>query len=379
MEEKIDEGSYSSLGMKSQEGSFFLVFIVSLLLHLFFLGLLLAPANEPEKRLSPSSVIDVSMVTLPAQEMPSEAPGEPKEVPAETEISEDVAADPEEAPEEIPTEPEVPEDEPDPEKPEVHLAKVEKTDPEGMDQDGDGYTIRQGDCNDKDARIHPGATEICGDGKDQDCNGRDLACEPKKKPKKTEKKVKPEKKPDTPKNIPHKAPKAKKPKKVAKSEPPTPSKSYSKDVTAKIAKIREKHKKKKGTPAKKTVGTGAGAGKGNRGTGQKPGRGLGVAGRHSVAIRFYRDNVIPNRINKNWTLSENLLGKRFGLKALVVIRIMQNGRISDMWFERRSGDRYFDDSVSKAIMKSNPLRELPSDYPDPFYEVELEFTPSGLN
>lgn len=41
---------------------------------------------------------------------------------------------------------------------------------EDTDMDGDGFTTCQGDLNDNDATIKPGATEIC-DGKDNDCDG----------------------------------------------------------------------------------------------------------------------------------------------------------------------------------------------------------------
>lgn len=47
------------------------------------------------------------------------------------------------------------------------------------DADGDGYTAKTcggTDCNDANPAVHPGATETCGDGIDQNCDGADLAC-----------------------------------------------------------------------------------------------------------------------------------------------------------------------------------------------------------
>ena len=42
---------------------------------------------------------------------------------------------------------------------------------DNVDDDNDGYSENQGDCDDTDSTVYPGATEVC-DGLDNDCNGQ---------------------------------------------------------------------------------------------------------------------------------------------------------------------------------------------------------------
>jgi hypothetical protein len=47
-----------------------------------------------------------------------------------------------------------------------------------VDNDGDGYTPADGDCDDADDEIHPGAEDTCGDDVDDDCDGiADRGCQ----------------------------------------------------------------------------------------------------------------------------------------------------------------------------------------------------------
>lgn len=87
---------------------------------------------------------------------------------------------------------------------------------------------------------------------------------------------------------------------------------------------------------------------------------------------------IPYRIQKNWVFSEQLAGGRTDLVAWLVIEIMPEGQVRNIWFEKRSGNRYFDAQAHKAVKKSNPLPPLPEGYKRPFFNVGLRFTPSGL-
>ena len=83
-------------------------------------------------------------------------------------------------------------------------------------------------------------------------------------------------------------------------------------------------------------------------------------------------------INNNWAFSEQLVGGNNNLKSVLMIKINKNGKILDYWFEDKSGNSFFDNSVINAVKKSNPLPRLPAGYIRPEYNVGLIFSPSGL-
>ena len=47
---------------------------------------------------------------------------------------------------------------------------------DAVDNDGDGLSAAEGDCDDTNARIRPGFRDQCEDGIDQDCDGMDAVC-----------------------------------------------------------------------------------------------------------------------------------------------------------------------------------------------------------
>jgi len=66
------------------------------------------------------------------------------------------------------------------------------------------------------------------------------------------------------------------------------------------------------------------------------------------------------------------------MEAVLAIKILRNGEIEDIWFDKKSGNAYLDDSAYKALVKSNPLPPLPKDYMRPDYKIGLRFGPKGL-
>ncbi|RPH52204.1 MAG: TonB family protein [Desulfobacteraceae bacterium] len=119
---------------------------------------------------------------------------------------------------------------------------------------------------------------------------------------------------------------------------------------------------------------------GSGGKGSSPGTtggtGSGTGGTFGV-LDIYKAEIYY-KIQQNWAYSEQLGGRGADTMAVLVIQIMPGGEIRDIRFEKKSGNRYLDDSAFRAIQKSNPLPPVPEQYDKPYYEVGLRFGTAGL-
>lgn len=114
-----------------------------------------------------------------------------------------------------------------------------------------------------------------------------------------------------------------------------------------------------------------------KGTG--PPGGTATGSKKDLELMVIYQVEIAFRIQKNWSFNKQLAGGRTDLEAWAAIKVMPNGEIKDTWFDKRSGNSYFDEQAKKAILKSNPLPPLPKGYFRPYFEAGFHFTPSGIN
>jgi colicin import membrane protein len=119
---------------------------------------------------------------------------------------------------------------------------------------------------------------------------------------------------------------------------------------------------------------------GSAGTGSGTGTGTGGGGGGGGPLSMedmYRLEV-AYAVNKNWAFSESLAGGRNDLAAEVAFSVLPDGRIKDLWFDRKSGNSYLDESARRAILKSEPLPPHPKGIRRPSITVGLRFTPQGV-
>lgn len=83
-------------------------------------------------------------------------------------------------------------------------------------------------------------------------------------------------------------------------------------------------------------------------------------------------SLIWSRIRGKWMLPQGIL-PRENIEAIIQAKILRNGTVVDLSFEKRSGNRYFDESVMKAIKKASPFPPLPDSIRDNNIDVGIRF------
>jgi len=90
---------------------------------------------------------------------------------------------------------------------------------------------------------------------------------------------------------------------------------------------------------------------------------------------YYR--LIWARIKGRWSLPQGIL-PRGNIEAVVHLQILLDGSVASLGFEKRSGNRYFDESVMRAVKKASPLPPLPEEIRDGNIEIGIRFHLSEL-
>jgi len=98
-----------------------------------------------------------------------------------------------------------------------------------------------------------------------------------------------------------------------------------------------------------------------------------------IIIAMYKQEV-EDWIKSNWSYAVDLTSpeRQKDLRAVMVVKVRSNGTILKSWFKERSKSVIYDQSVLKAVERSDPLPPFPEGYRRTFDEFEINFDLSDL-
>ncbi len=95
-----------------------------------------------------------------------------------------------------------------------------------------------------------------------------------------------------------------------------------------------------------------------------------------IPIQFYQMEV-EDRIKGNWSYPV-ALQSREDLEAVIVVMVKRDGTIMKTEMKKGSSDPIFDDSVLRAVKRSDPLPPFPEGYRKSYDEIEIKFNLKDL-
>ncbi|OPY91113.1 MAG: Gram-negative bacterial tonB protein [Syntrophus sp. PtaU1.Bin208] len=138
-------------------------------------------------------------------------------------------------------------------------------------------------------------------------------------------------------------------------------------------------RRQRGAGASPGMGNGFSSASGSGVSGISEGSGpSGTAGNAELNARMYAYyRLIWARIKKQWTMSPGLLPKG-DIGAIIHVRVLRNGTVEGINFEKRSGNNYFDDSALRAVRKASPFPPLPQGMGEENLEIGIRFHSAEL-
>ncbi len=113
----------------------------------------------------------------------------------------------------------------------------------------------------------------------------------------------------------------------------------------------------------------------------KGGRGgmFGMSSGIGKGIQLYQLEI-EDAIKNNWSYPVALINvkSKKAPEAIIIVTVRSDGKILKTWFKKRSNNNLFDDSVLKAIERSDPLPEFPPGYLKSYDEIEINFNLKDL-
>lgn len=106
---------------------------------------------------------------------------------------------------------------------------------------------------------------------------------------------------------------------------------------------------------------------------------FGMSSGIGKGIQLYQMKI-EDAIKNNWSYPVALINTKSkkAPEAIIIVTVRNDGKILKAWFRKKSNNPLFDDSVLKAIERSDPLPEFPPGYLKSYDEVEINFSLKDL-
>lgn len=81
-----------------------------------------------------------------------------------------------------------------------------------------------------------------------------------------------------------------------------------------------------------------------------------------------------SKIDREWIAPQVDIRSGRPLRVILTFRIERQGGVRNLAIEQSSGNEYYDVAAKRAVLNATPLPPFDSDMPEPFYDIQFQFT-----